>query len=572
MLQIHTILSETCAGDMEEALEAMPRGLDDALGETLQRIQAQPEKRKQLGMNTLMWIFFSKRPLKVAELSEALAINPKKSVLDRKFQQSQKMMVSCCLGLVTVDEKSSVIRMVHYSVQEYFRENQFRLWPSGQQSIAELTISYLLSDAFSHGSYQAESELSAIIHRHPFTKCAARFWGEHVRDAQSQDVDNLALRLLRSSKHRACAVQISYYVDGLCKEYWDTGEASSCNGLHIASTFGLEGIVKQLLESGECDVDSVTQIGTTALIQAASKGHQTIIRMLLMKGADPTKANWYGTALHCAAESGSVIGIAELLSAGISVDIRDTIGRTPLHCATGVGHVDAMNILLERGAPVNAIDNMRYTPLRYAVVWEHDPMIVQALLVNGVDTEIRSDSGFTVLHHAADMDLREILILLLDHGADVNAAHANGSTGLHLAAERGHILIGRILLQRGADVNAQTKESVTPLYLAAERGAETIASELLDHGAKIDAADDEGLTPLHVAIKEKHRAVVYKLLDIGADVNAESNDGGTAIDFAMENKDYKMLGVLLKYGAEKHNRIQKDHPSEDRKTHLRTFL
>ena len=570
-LQIHTILSETCVGDMEQALEAMPRGLDDALGETLQRIQAQPEKRKQLGMNTLMWIFFSKRPLKVAELSEALAINPKKCVLDQKFRQSEKMMVSCCLGLVTVDKKSSVIRLVHYSVQEFFRENQIRLWPLGQQSVAELAISYLSSDAFAQGSCREESELVALIHRHPFAKYAARFWGKHVRNAQSQAVDDFALRLLQSSKHRACAVQISHYVVGYRKEYWDAGEASSRNGLHIASTFGLEEIAKQLLESGECDVDAVTQIGSTALIQAASNGHRTIIRMLLEKNADPAKANWYGTALHCAAESGSVVGIAELLSAGINVDIRDAIGRTPLHCATGMGHVDAIHILLEHGTPVNALDNMRYTSLRYAVVWEHDSITVEVLLTNGADTEIRSDSGFTVLHHAADMNLEEILVLLLKYGADVNAAHANGSTALHLTAERGHVTIGRILLQAGADVKAQTRDGVTPLYLAAERGAETIACELLDYGAEIDAADEEGLTPLHVAVKEKHCALVYTFLDIGADVNAKSNDGGTAIDFAMENKDDKMMQALLKYGAEKPDHAQKDPPSKDRKSPLRTF-
>lgn len=98
---------------MEAALDAMPRGLNDAFEETLQRIQKQPDGRKQLGMNTLMWISHARRPLRVMELGEALAINlkPGQAFSNRKYWQSKEI-------LVTVDKESSIIRLVHYSVQE----------------------------------------------------------------------------------------------------------------------------------------------------------------------------------------------------------------------------------------------------------------------------------------------------------------------------------------------------------------------------------------------------------------------------------------------------------------------
>ena len=33
-------------------------------------------------------------------------------------------MVSVCAGLVTIDEESNVIRLVHYITQEYFKRTQ----------------------------------------------------------------------------------------------------------------------------------------------------------------------------------------------------------------------------------------------------------------------------------------------------------------------------------------------------------------------------------------------------------------------------------------------------------------
>ena len=68
VLQIHAVLDGVSAGEMEKALETMPCGLDDAFEETLQRIQDQPQNRKALGMNTLMWICHARRPMIIGEL------------------------------------------------------------------------------------------------------------------------------------------------------------------------------------------------------------------------------------------------------------------------------------------------------------------------------------------------------------------------------------------------------------------------------------------------------------------------------------------------------------------------
>ncbi|KAL9637688.1 MAG: hypothetical protein Q9164_002040 [Protoblastenia rupestris] len=552
VLQVQAILSETSAGEMEDALEAMPRGLDDAFEDTLQRIQKQPEKRKNLGMKTLMWISHARRPLKAAELSEALAVSPRQTFLNPKYQKSRKLMVACCLGLVTFDEKSTFIRLVHYSVQEYFREHHSRVFPFGEQIIALTSITYLLSNSFAPGPRQKELDILAIIDSHAFARYATRNWGHHVRDARSNEVDAFALKLLRSKPHRACCFQISEHVAGRREEYWLAEEAESRNGLHLAAVFGLEELANALLGSGECDVNSTTLMGSTALILAAANGHRSFLRMLFSKNADLTKENWYGTALHCAAESGTLVGISELLSTGLDVDIRDATGRTPLICATASRHLLAMQLLLQRGAQVDAISNQHYTSLRYAVMWEHPSEVVLTLLENGANKEIRSGSGLTVLHHAAIMNLEEVLRLLLDHGAEIDATQQRGANALHFAVEKNHFSIVQILLRRGANVDAQTQDGTTPLHKAAEHGADKIVRMLLKQGAQVDTANEEGLTPLHLATKENYKNIVCVLLAAGgADVNARSKDGRTALDIAFEHKSDRVAQVLLEMGAKR---------------------
>ena len=116
VLQVRAILDEPTVGDMKTALGELPHGLNDALDSTLSRIRDQPDGRRRIGLNTLMWISHAKRPLLAIELSEALAIRSGDNFLNIDRQPRPGIMVDCCMGLVTVDEETSEVRLVHFSV------------------------------------------------------------------------------------------------------------------------------------------------------------------------------------------------------------------------------------------------------------------------------------------------------------------------------------------------------------------------------------------------------------------------------------------------------------------------
>jgi len=183
---------------MEEALDTMPQGLDNAFKETLQRIEDQPENRKALAMNALMWISHAKRPLLIGELVDVLAIKSSERSLNKRNRNSLRLVLECCFGLVTLDEESSVIRLVHYLVQEYLLEHRARLFPSGEGLVAEKCLRYLLCNAFLTGSCPDQKSIEVCLASYPFYAYTCRYWGRHVQDTISGKIERRAIEFLFS--------------------------------------------------------------------------------------------------------------------------------------------------------------------------------------------------------------------------------------------------------------------------------------------------------------------------------------------------------------------------------------
>jgi hypothetical protein len=81
----------------------------------MDRIDGQVKDRAERGKQTISWIvdcgLSTKRALMAVQLQEALGVEIGESDLDREN------MVSACAGLVTVDEGSQIVRLVHYTTQ-----------------------------------------------------------------------------------------------------------------------------------------------------------------------------------------------------------------------------------------------------------------------------------------------------------------------------------------------------------------------------------------------------------------------------------------------------------------------
>jgi hypothetical protein len=94
--------------------------LKEAYSEALRRIDGQLAEDRLLARRALSWISYAQRLLTTKELCYALAIEPGDKALNADNIYDVEDIISVCAGLVTVDEESSIIRLVHYTAQEYF--------------------------------------------------------------------------------------------------------------------------------------------------------------------------------------------------------------------------------------------------------------------------------------------------------------------------------------------------------------------------------------------------------------------------------------------------------------------
>jgi len=113
-------------------------------------------------------------------------------------------------------------------------------------------------------------------------------------------------------------------------------------GLHLAAYFGVEAVVKLLLE----DVNSKASDGQTPLHWASKSGHLETAQLLLEKGADVNAIDrTIRTPLHWASQNGHLETAQLLLEKGANVNTADKAGLTPLHLASQNGHVKVAQLL-----------------------------------------------------------------------------------------------------------------------------------------------------------------------------------------------------------------------------------
>ena len=296
------------------------------------------------------------------------------------------------------------------------------------------------------------------------------------------------------------------------------------NGREDALSF-----VQLLLEHG-ADIDLQDGQGRTAIALAVEKENLEVVDLLLRKNAKPTltlagvpgKIYILNLAARIRTTSVQSLKMAQLMiEHGLNVDFRDSRENVPLWWAAKHGNLAVTRLLLDHGASIDAQNRLGATPLIAATknmqaipaprlqvpkslgkpfhsiahVREHED-VAKLLISLRANTNLRTSSGSTALHHAAEKDSSKILELLINHGADPTIADNYGWTPLHCAAEYGNENTVRILLAHNADVDALTSNGWTALHVAASRSHINILALLIDAGSNLDATDHAGNTAL----------------------------------------------------------------------------
>ncbi|KAF3077232.1 Ankyrin-1 [Trichoderma lentiforme] len=540
-LHLDSLRDKISVWQVEYALKKLPKGLDayeQAYKGAMERIKSQKRGFCDLANRVLFWITCSRRPLSTSELQHALAVVNDSSSLNPRNLPEIGLMVSVCGGLVAVDEHSDIIRLVHYTVQEYFERTCDTWFPTAQADIAKTCITYLSFDIFKAGANSTDEASEAGLQSNILYDYAACNWGHHVRISLDPDVNLLAVAFLESEARASTwrqAMQIyrrrsRYY----CPEDHDIG------GLHMAAYFGLLGPMKALLKKH--DPDSVAE-GWTPIHWASLEGHEAVVKLLLENDANPDGWDRECSPLKLAVQNDHTAVVRLLLEGAANPGDRDLDDY--LEHASKTGNIDMAKLLFRwRGHQPND----RYL-LHIAARSGHETMIT-LLLDEGFDLESQDKEGKTPLQHAAANGHEAVVRQLLQKGANPESKDVEGQTPLLEAAENGHDAVVQLLLQKGANLDIKDKWGRTPLVAAMEHNHEAAAKLLLGNGADLEAKASSLDGLLVIAAEQGHYQIVELLLESGVNPNRKPGANSTALYSAAEEGHIEIVRLLLNKGAD----------------------
>jgi ankyrin repeat protein len=217
-------------------------------------------------------------------------------------------MVSSCAGLVTIDQDSNIIRLVHYTTQEYFQRRRLVSFQDVQRDIISTScLTYLSYDVFANG-YLTDSDLKSCFQQNTLFGYAAQNWAYHIQDAQQGAID-LALEFLMDDGKVWTSSQVLFAYH--CPQQF-------C-GMHLVAYFGLNNIMMRLLEKKDPDTRDTN--GRTPLSYAAEKGNALVVDLLLKYDVDlNVKCGDGRTPLSLAIEGGSVAVVQLLLAQRVKIN------------------------------------------------------------------------------------------------------------------------------------------------------------------------------------------------------------------------------------------------------------
>ncbi|MCJ1424372.1 hypothetical protein MMC29_002260 [Sticta canariensis] len=551
-----------------EQIEKLPHTVEEAYEKILGKINRSDyvEKARRL----LHIIVAAARPLTLQELNIALTIDEKLQQrrscrsyhdLDLESQEEFQDRIRNLCGLF-VSIQDSKIYLIHQTAKEFLiskdtssAKSNLEVWKHSLNSVvsnsilAKICLSYLMFDELKH---QDVKSLKSDVRL--FLGYVAVHWTFHYRQARN-DLDSvlISIRDLCDTGSNRFRLWFRSY----CGHY-SIRLFSDITNLIIASYFGLEALVKLLLEQTNIGLNLGDNFGRTALQWAAENGHTEVVKLLLQRNEIEVNLKDINarSALSRATEKGHTEVVTLLLKRNkIEVNVKDKYDRTALSLATERGHTEVVKLLLKRNEiEVNFKDRYGRTALSLAAERGHTEVVKLLLERNEIEVNVKDIYGQTVLSLAAERGQTEDVKLLLEQNEiEVNIKAQNCYTALLWAAKKGHTEVVKLLLERNEiEVNFQEYSGCTALLWAAERGHAEVVNLLLEQNAvEVNLTDNHhGRTALLWAAERGHREVVTLLLKWDeVEVNLKDKCGQTALSLAAKRGHTELVRLLLKQNA-----------------------
>ncbi|KAL8897484.1 MAG: hypothetical protein Q9207_007196 [Kuettlingeria erythrocarpa] len=475
-LHVDALSTKINIKQLKEALENLSTNINELYDDAISRIESEDQDYRTLAQKALRWIAYAYRPLRVEALQEAVAIELGQANFDDEATNSIGSILDVCAGLLIHDEETGIVRLVHYTAQDYFDVHAGSRFDNAHPCIARECITYLGYQCFQNPEYFRDSKSSdnsdaqnderleyrpSNAHVDKRSRSyylfhyASAFWAQHATTRQDPDLSTELHHFLRGNPRIFLPTPWQFYLRAQPLNMSTAPKALNLHhGCEIAAFFGLHDELQTFCK------ETKTSEALSYLPQAA---------------------------FHRAVNNGQIRSVEILLDYGVNINREDTHGDSALYNAIKAGNLTLVNFLLARGSEV----------------------------------ETRGINGRSLLSWAA-MSHKDCCLALLDHGAAIDSTDYAGDTALHYASGCGHTEVVKILLARGSDSDARNKQGETPLIMAAKANHEDCMLALVRHGADVNMQDGDGISVLHIAAAKGTLTSVVQLIEHSATTNIRS--------------------------------------------------
>ena len=340
--------------------------------------------------------------------------------------------------------------------------------------------------------------------------------------------------------------------EGAYIEYTDDGDHQTA--IVWAAGKGHFSIVKLLLERG-ANINAQDDNGWSALSEASYDGHAKVVELLLQKKASTLPSTgWvtetkHGNAVFWCVESAfntyqQKIEIVKLLlqhnaePEGENDQKLDTLGIAKSR------NYKEIVVMLEKFTKDRVKKKNEYALLE--AIKMRDIKKVEEYLAKNVNPNLLLPNGESMLNRAVAMQHLEIVRLLLEHGANPNTQNDLGTSALMQAVRGNNIAIVKLLLSSGANPNQEDTSGQNVLFYAVQSNDINMMFSLFNAGININAKNNYGETALFYAIKLGNLPAVELLISKGCNPSATNRNGSTALHLAAQKGRLDLVRLILK--------------------------
>ncbi|KAF9770549.1 hypothetical protein IL306_011888 [Fusarium sp. DS 682] len=294
VLQTNSLCLAKTDESIRYALADLPRDLPGTFSRILEQSAALGKGDQR---RTLELITAACRPLTTDELREALSVAPGNPDWNpARMPNDIYAALSCCGSLVIVDEETLSVKLIHHSVKQFLLSGpegvagQTFTIQDANKAMADVVMTYLNYDVF-------DTQLSNWVIPQVRHGAVPMKVVSSVLDSSS--IQKVALRLLKSQEPSSIDVSKVLAREAQCSRMQPTNLYSF---LHYARLYWAQHILRdpeqdlatyrflcRALDRNVLIVNAKDDFGRTPLWWAAKGGHEAVVRLLEVYGAESTE-------------------------------------------------------------------------------------------------------------------------------------------------------------------------------------------------------------------------------------------------------------------------------------------